>query len=241
MREMQTILDHAPLSIALLDTEMRYVLVNKFAEEKEGYRLGEIRGQRCYEVWGRAKPCEGCPASLALGTGEIHRREGEILPGYIAEETCVPIKDEQGRIQGILNIRRDVTERRRLQAQLLQSGKLSAVGQLISGVAHELNNPLTSIMGYAELVQREASVDGAIKADLRKIYEQAERSAHIVRKLLTFARQYPPMREKTDINRAIEKTIELLAYQLDVDNITCLLYTSPSPRDLSTSRMPSSA
>ncbi|MCD6552423.1 MAG: GAF domain-containing protein [Anaerolineae bacterium] len=228
MREMQTILDHAPLSIALLDTEMRYVLVNKFAEEKEGYRLDEIRGQRGYEVWGRAKPCEECPASLALEDGEVHRWEGEVRPGYIAEETCVPIKDEQGRVQGILNIRQDVTERRRLQAQLLQSGKLSAVGQLISGVAHELNNPLTSIMGYAELVQREASVDGAIKADLRKIYEQAERSAHIVRKLLTFARQYPPMREKTDINRAIEKTIELLAYQLDVDNITIVRDLDPA-------------
>ncbi|HIP96344.1 MAG TPA: hybrid sensor histidine kinase/response regulator, partial [Anaerolineae bacterium] len=228
MREMQTILDHTPLSIALLDTEMRYVLVNKFAEEQEGYRLDEVKGRRCYEVWGQAKPCEGCPASLALEDGEIHRREGEILPGYIAEEICVPIKDEQGHIQGILNIRRDVTERQRLQAQLLQSGKLSAVGQLISGIAHELNNPLTSIMGYAELVQREASVDGTIKADLRKIYEQAERSAHIVRKLLTFARQYPPERERTDINRALEKTIELLAYQLDVDNITVVRDLDPT-------------
>jgi two-component system NtrC family sensor kinase len=223
MREMQTILDHVPLSITLLDTEMKYVLVNKFAEEKEGYRLDEIRDQRCHEAWGQARPCEGCPAQLALENGEAHRWEGEIFAGYIAEEVCVPIKDEQGRIQGILNIRQDVTDRRRLQAQLLQSGRLSAAGQLISGVAHELNNPLTSIMGYAELVRRETGVDKAIKADLQKIYEQAERSAHIVRKLLTFARQYPPLREKTDINHIIEQTIEFLSYQLDVDNITVIL------------------
>ncbi|MDY7040635.1 MAG: ATP-binding protein, partial [Chloroflexota bacterium] len=121
-----------------------------------------------------------------------------------------------------------ITEQRRLQAQLLQSGRLSAVGQLISGVAHELNNPLTSIMGYAELVQREASANEALKADLQKIYEQAERSAHIVRKLLTFARQYPPMREKTDINRTIETTIEFLDYQLEVDNITVVHDLDPN-------------
>ncbi len=228
MRETQSILDHAPLSIVLFDPEMKYVLVNKFTEEKEGYRLDEIKGRLCYEVRGQAQPCPECAALITLEKGTTHHWEGEIRPGYIAEETCVPIKDEQDRVQSILSIRQDITERRQLQAQLLQSERLSAVGQLISGVAHELNNPLTSIMGYAELVQREASVSGAIKEDLKKIYEQAERSAHIVRKLLTFARQYSPTREKTDINRTIEKTLELLAYQLEVDNIAVTLDLDPA-------------
>ncbi|MDH7472627.1 MAG: GAF domain-containing protein [Anaerolineae bacterium] len=228
MRELQSILDHAPLAIALLDTELRYLLVNKFAEEKEGYTLSEIKGKRCHEVRQQAQPCSECAALLSLRTGEVHRWEGELYPGYIIEETCVPIKDEQDHLQGILSIRQDVTERRRLQTQLLQSERLSAVGQLVSGVAHELNNPLTSIMGYAELVQRDTDVSEITKADLRKIYEQAERSAHIVRKLLTFARQYAPAWEKTDINSTIEKTLDLLTYQLEVDNIHVIHDLDPS-------------
>ncbi len=227
MRELQTILDHAPLSISLFDPEMKYLLTNKYAEQTEGLHLDEIRGKTCYEARGQARPCDECAGLLALKTGEVHHREGEIYPGYIVAETCVPIKNEAGDIRGILAIRQNVSEQRRLQTQLLQSGRLSAVGQLISGVAHELNNPLTSIMGYAELVQRSENVPPPIKADLQKIYEQAERSAHIVRKLLTFARQYAPMREKTDINRTIEQTIDLLAYQLKVDNITIVRDLDP--------------
>lgn len=203
-------------------------MVNKFAEQKEGYTLDKIKGQRCHDVRKQAQPYPECAALLSLKTGEVHRWEGELHPGYIIEETCVPIKDEQGRVQSILSIRQDVTEQRQLQTQLLQSERLSAVGQLVSGVAHELNNPLTSIMGYAELVQRDTGVSETTKADLRKIYEQAERSAHIVRKLLTFARQYAPAWEKTDINSTIEKTLDLLAYQLEVDNIHVVYDPDPA-------------
>jgi len=105
------------------------------------------------------------------------------------------------------------------QAQLIQSEKLSALGKLIAGVAHELNNPLTAVMGYAQLLQGSRGLTPEIRRDLDKIYAQAQRAARIVEHLLTFARQHKVERVLVNINDVLEKTLEFRAYQLVVNNI----------------------
>ncbi len=127
----------------------------------------------------------------------------------------------------IVCIGRDLTERRRLEQQLIQSDKLSALGQLVAGVAHELNNPLTSISGYAQLLLRNRTLNEEIRADLEQIRQQAERAGRIVRNLLMFAREHKPERLATQINEVIQSTLALQAYQLRVDNITVQLDLDP--------------
>ena len=105
------------------------------------------------------------------------------------------------------------------QAQLVQSEKLSAIGQLIAGVAHEMNNPLTAVMGYAQLLLTTEGIAEDIRYDLSKIYSQAQRAAKIVQNLLTFARQHKAERQLVDVNEVLERTLELRAYQLRVENI----------------------
>ncbi len=100
------------------------------------------------------------------------------------------------------------------QEQLIQSAKLSAVGQLISGVAHELNNPLTAIMGYVQLVSMTADLPAPAREDLDKIRVQARRAAEIVQSLLTFARQRKQEAEHVNVNEVLRRTMELRAYQL---------------------------
>jgi PAS domain S-box-containing protein len=107
---------------------------------------------------------------------------------------------------------------RRTQEQLLQSEKMSAVGQLISGVAHELNNPLTAILGYAQLLDSEGLDDHS--ADyVRKLFKQAQRTHRVVQNLLSFARQRKPQKEAVDIRKVLEETLTLRDYDLKVNNI----------------------
>jgi PAS domain S-box-containing protein len=108
---------------------------------------------------------------------------------------------------------------RRTQEQLLHSEKLAAVGQLISGVAHELNNPLTAILGYSQLLTSSGQMgqQGMEYAD--KLYKQAQRTHRIVQNLLSFARQHKPERVQVQINQALEETLALRDYDLRMHNI----------------------
>lgn len=115
-------------------------------------------------------------------------------------------------------LKTSLRERDRAEAQLIQSAKLSAIGQMISGVAHELNNPLTTVMGYAQLLLA-ADTPPDVKQDLENIYNDAVRAHRIVENLLTFARQKKPQRGLVDINDIIERTLALRGYQLKVDNV----------------------
>ena len=116
---------------------------------------------------------------------------------------------------------------RRTQEQLLHSEKLAAVGQLISGVAHELNNPLTAILGYSQLLTSSGQMgpQGIEYAD--KLYKQAQRTHRIVQNLLSFARQHKPERAAVQINQALEETLALRDYDLRMHNIRVHLELSP--------------
>jgi len=107
---------------------------------------------------------------------------------------------------------------RKTQEQLLQSEKMSAVGQLIAGVAHELNNPLTAILGYAQLLESEGLNDRATDF-VRKLFKQAQRTHRVVQNLLSFARQRKPQKSDVDIRKIIDETLALRDYDLRVNNI----------------------
>jgi len=107
---------------------------------------------------------------------------------------------------------------RKTQEQLLQSEKMSAVGQLIAGVAHELNNPLTAILGYAELLESEGLNERA-QDYVSKLFKQAQRTHRVVQNLLSFARQRKPQREEVDIRKVLDETLALRDYDLKTNNI----------------------
>ena len=114
--------------------------------------------------------------------------------------------------------RRAYEELTRTQEQLLQSEKMSAVGQLISGVAHELNNPLTAILGYAQLLENE-EIPARAQDFVQKLYKQAQRTHKIVQNLLSFSRQRKPQRQQVDLRRVLEDTLALRDYDMKLNNI----------------------
>ncbi len=118
---------------------------------------------------------------------------------------------------------------RQTQEQLLQSEKMSAVGQLISGVAHELNNPLTAILGYAQLMENE-TISDRVRDFVQKLYKQAQRTHRIVQNLLSFARQRKPQKQYVDLRRVLEDALALREYDLRLNNISVEMeFEAPLP------------
>jgi PAS domain S-box-containing protein len=123
-----------------------------------------------------------------------------------------PMRDELGHVSSIVVVMTDITDAAMLQAKLMHTEKMAAVGQLVSGVAHEVNNPLTAILGFADLLMENTEIPDSAKKDLRVILQEAQRTKQIVQNLLSFARQMPPQRRPVQLNAILTRTIQLRSY-----------------------------
>src|SRR5207247_4472844 len=143
------------------------------------------------------------------------RPDGTTFPVSAAVAGLV---DEQDDPTHIVSVERDITEERRLREQLIHSERLSAVGQLVAGVAHEMNNPLQSVIGYTELMlSNEPRED--VQRDLERIRNSAGRAAGIIRNLLAFARRSTLERSIADLGEIVRSTLALKAFDLPAENI----------------------
>ncbi len=123
-----------------------------------------------------------------------------------------PMRDEQGEINSVVAVLTDITDAADLQAKLMRAEKMAALGQLVSGVAHEINNPLAAIVGFTDLLLENQEIPGEAKQELRVILEETQRTRVIVQNLLSFARQMPAQREPVQVNSVLRQTLKLRAY-----------------------------
>jgi PAS domain S-box-containing protein len=157
------------------------------------------------------------------GTLVRRRRDGSSFP---AACTVVGLKDPEGGITHFVGVERDTTDELKLRDQLVHTERLSAIGELVAGVAHEINNPLQTIVGSVELLLEE-SPDGAARRDLEVVRREATRAGQIVRNLLSFVRRSAPDRIPADLNEIVRRTVELREYHLLQHNISLTLTLDP--------------
>jgi signal transduction histidine kinase len=204
--------------IALVDESLRLTSLNRAAKEQIASLLS--RGVREGDSLADTPLAELARAALSTQK-PTQRRE---LPGGVTSGArryvvgmAAPLAGSPEGSAAVI-VLRDMTEERLMQERLLQSEKMVSVGQLVSGVAHELNNPLTGIMGFAQLLlQRD--LDDTTKRDMETIYAEAERAAKIVQNLLSFARRRRAEKELVNLNSLLERVLELRNYDLRVKNI----------------------
>jgi two-component system NtrC family sensor kinase len=219
------LVDSFPDLILVLDTAAHYTFVSPRCKEVLGYEVEEAQSM---EFGGRTHP-EDLPAALALYKDIIAGKQTfaslEIRVRHKLGEwrrirfNFSPLSDEKGSIEGVVLSGRDVTDLKRLEEQLIQAEKLAAMGQMLAGVAHELNNPLTAILGVTELLREREGADDSTRRQLELTHRQARRAARIVQNLLEFSRPASPQKKPLELNNLLERTLQLQEHSLRRNNI----------------------
>ncbi len=213
-----------PDMIVVLDREGQYTYVSARMKEQLGYEPEEILGKGL----GERTHVEDRGALLTLHREMVEgkRNYGTVEYRTLHKDgnwrtvrgTASPLSDAGGNIIGVIASARDITDLKRLEQQVSQSERLAAMGQMMAGVAHELNNPLTAILGINDLL-REKATDETMGRQLELIQKQARRAAEIVQNLLTFSRPRAPRRGQVRLDELVLHTIQLHEYSLHVNNI----------------------
>jgi len=196
----------------------------QFMNTAAAQRFGGSAGRTCWNILGKDGQCSKCPAWQHPGKHEDVLQYAISVGDREYDVVAAPLLSPDGGIS-VIEVLRDTTERKRaqererqLQEQLNLSSRLASVGELAAGVAHEVNNPLTGILGFSGRLLRK-STDETVKRDLERVHSEALRMAGIVRNLLAFARHRQPVKQCSDINEIVQKTLELRSYELKTSNI----------------------
>lgn len=210
------ILNHTQSLILVVDTSGVISYANRRWFDM-GYEQRHLLGLPLQEVVSKSRRQQLEDALRTTREGEqvdnldLHILRGDGTIGQFSVNLS-PMRDEQGNVNSVVVVMTDVTDAATLQAKLMHAEKMAAVGQLVSGVAHEVNNPLTAILGFADLLMDNNDLPEIVRRDLRVILQEAQRTKQIVQNLLSFARQMPPQRVRVQLNAILRRTVQLRAY-----------------------------
>jgi PAS domain S-box-containing protein len=147
---------------------------------------------------------------------DMRHKDGRIIPFEIH---ATMVFDDKGEPEAVVGVARDITERKKMEEQIIVQDRLASMGQLTSSMAHELNNPLTSIINFSSLLLKREQLPEDVRQDVGTINDEAHRIASTVKNLLSLSRKQPQSKQPVNINDCIRKVLEMRAYEQKVNNI----------------------
>jgi signal transduction histidine kinase len=236
--KLEAIIDSMSSGLVILDHNLNIIFANKV--QMSMFPRVPLIDQACYKaLFGKNKRCRDCPALKTLETHETYR--GEILvkeggfAGRYYEWTTSPIRNPFGEVSEIVLLMRDITRRKEYEFKLLQADRMAAVGLLAAGIAHEINNPLTSIAGFSEgLLKRlkdlNAPVDrkqlSMFKEYLEIIFKDAYRCKDIIQDLIEYSKKSTDDTEILDIDQIVSDTASLIRQHAKDNKIRIVIKNS---------------
>jgi PAS domain S-box-containing protein len=213
--------------VIVMASNYRILDVNQTLANKLGMQRKDAIGRYCYELLHHeSAPCSGeehpCPLVKTVETGKpfrvthIHLDKDKNQLYYSI--SCYPLIDN-GEVVGAIEIARDITKDISIQKDMMQYDKMASIGRLAAGVAHEINNPLTTILTSAMLIQEDTDAEDPNYQELQIIADEALRCRKIVSSLLDFARQSEPVKEKNDLNDVVTESVVLTRKQAAFNDV----------------------
>ena len=219
----QRLLESFPDLILVIDLEERYTFVSSRLRDLLGYRPEELVGRKIQELEDHS------PELLGLYRDVVASKQRFAAAEYGARHrdgswrtmraSASQLFNAEQKLSGVIISVRDISVEKKLEEQIIQSERLAAMGQMIGGFAHELNNPLTSILGLSELLQ-EGESSAATRKQLSMLQQQGRRAAEIVQNLMYFSRPPAPGKSPVNLGELVERTLHLHAYSLRKSNIS---------------------
>ncbi len=235
---LQTIIDGAPDAIAIVDRKFRLTMLNRTGLNWYGRSLQEFQGRFCYkEFQGRQDLCPNCPAEETFRTGQpaFRMRASLVARGrkrYLQIFTY-PLKNRSGEVEEIVEYVKDVTAERELQQKIIQNERLAVVGRMAANVAHEIKNPLGTIVLNVELLEEELQdlgLEGGKEARslLATIRSEIDRLLEVIGDYLQFARLPEVRLEKGSVNQVLSDLLQFLKEEIIARNILIVQELSPA-------------
>lgn len=216
--------------IFLVDTDYNVLLHNNRLTPAMSGFWNQAVSNKCFaRLHGRTRPCEDCPIKEVQRTGKPVFQRWQTDTGLLLDLSYYPVFNEEKQLSAVTIIIKDVTDKTKMEAQLVQTAKLAALGEMAAGVAHELNSPMTVIIGTAQLLGRELQQDGQYeKAEvLEDIINSGIRCKRIIQNLLTFSRQNQPPVMDIDLNAEVERVLSMIQYQINRSQIRIVEQLAP--------------
>ena len=217
--------------IFLIDTDYNVLLHNDRLPPEMLASWNQALSSKCFaKLHGRNQPCVNCPINEIRRTGKPVFQRWQTDAGILLDLSYYPVLNEEKQLAAVTIILKDVTQKTKMEAQLVHSAKLAALGEMAAGVAHELNSPMTVIIGTAQMLARELAREAQEeKAEaLEDIINCGLRCKRIIQNLLTFSRQDQLPASEIDLNAEVERVLSLIRYQINRSQIRIVATLDPA-------------
>jgi signal transduction histidine kinase len=223
--QFRTLLDTIPDAILLVSLDLKVIWSNKSAA---AFSRSDPTGIRCHELFhGSSSPCAVCPAVKSYESGHEETTQTGTPDGRQWDIRAVPVRREDGTIEGVIEVATDITDKVALHRETLRAAHLASLGELSAGVAHEINNPINGIINYAQILYNRSDPENEDYEIAGRILREGHRIADIVSGLLSFARVRKEEKEPAFVGNILDEALSLTQSQMGKEGIR-VLTTVPS-------------